>query len=458
MVAEFIDLLPIPIFGKSYNKLMRKKILIVHFRTGERDGVSLDIEKRRETLNNLGHKTVLVTGYDPRSRNSEDIIKIPELDIKRRLASVLRESFFYKKILDDSIAWLIFHSEEEKIYKQFLKIVKKEKPDLIFVHNLFSIGYHLPATTAVIKVLDRLRIPTACVHHDFWWERNLFGRTKYDFIRDILESLPPKKDYIISQQVINSLAKQRLIYRSKINAEQIGDFIDFEKKQPEKDDFNQDFLSAFGIAESDLVILHSTRIVERKAIENAIVFVSLLAKKMGKKTHLLLPNFIEVESQEYFKKLKSLAEELGVNFVWLGDRISLTRQQKNGRKIYSFWDCYIFADLMTYTSVAEGFGNQLLEAFWAKIIPVVFEYPVFKSDIKKEGYMYISLDDKVRRRNGFYFIDKEKILKAVWHAIGYLKDRRLYQTSAEKNFEIAKKHHDVKFLKENLKKILKLVS
>lgn len=437
---------------------MAKKVLIVHYRSGERDGVSLEIEKRKEVFRMLGHDVITVTGYDPRGKKNKDLIVIPELDIKRRLASMLRETFFYKKIIDDSIAWFIFHSEEEKIYKQFLKIIRDEKPDIIFIHNILSTAYHLPATTALIKVLDIHPVPTVCVHHDFWWERNMFHKTKYDFVNDLLESMPPKRDYIFSHQVINSQAKQKLQERSRINAEKIGDFFDFDKVLPEKDGFNSDFLSTFAISKSDLVVLHATRIVERKAIENAIVFVSLLSKKMRKKVHLLLPNFIEAGSQEYFKKLKKLAEELSVNFVWIGDRVAVERQQIKERKIYSFWDCYLFSDLMTYTSFAEGYGNQLLEAFWAKLIPVVFEYPVFKTDIKKEDYMYISLGDQMRSRNGLHFIDKENMLKAVSHAADYLSDKRLYYSSSRRNFQIAKKRHDIKYLKENLKNLMSLMN
>ena len=69
---------------------MGKKILIIHYRTGERDGVSLEIEKRRKVLTELGHEVKLLTGYDPRSSKDKKILVIRELDIKRRLSSVLR--------------------------------------------------------------------------------------------------------------------------------------------------------------------------------------------------------------------------------------------------------------------------------------------------------------------------------------------------------------------------------
>ena len=105
---------------------------------------------------------------------------------------------------------------------------------------------------------------------------------------------------------------------------------------------------------------------------------------------------------------------------------------------------------MTYTSYAEGFGNQLLEAFWAKLLPVVFEYPVFKSDIKQEGYEYISLGDKMRARNGFYFVDKTKLSNSAKLTAQYLKNKILYKRLVDKNFLLAEKYHDIRLLKEKL--------
>src|SRR5579872_3241675 len=123
---------------------MKKKILFIHFRTGERDGVSIEIEKRAEVLKKLGHEIFYLSGFDPRAQGDNNINIIPEMDIKRRLPSFLRETFFDERILDRTLAWLLYQSEVEKIYSKMIKILKEINPDLIFVHNLFSLAYHLP--------------------------------------------------------------------------------------------------------------------------------------------------------------------------------------------------------------------------------------------------------------------------------------------------------------------------
>lgn len=444
------------------NKSSSKNVLFIHFRTGERDGVSLEIEKRAKILKNKGYSVYFLTGYDPRAGDKcpYSIELVPQLDIKRRLANFLRESFFQKKVLNNTLTWLIYHSEEEKIYHQVIKVFKRIKPSLIFIHNVFSTIYHLPATTAIMKALDHQSAPTVCLHHDFWWERDGFKKTNYQFIQEIKEDLPPVKSYIIRHQVINSLAQKKLWERKGIKAQKIGDYFDFDMPFPKKDQFNQDFRQSFGIKNDDIVILHATRIVERKAIENAIVFAKFLQTEIKKhkpstKVHLLLPNFIEIESQTYFKKLKQLADELMVSFIWCGDRFALERKKQNGLKIYSFWEAYLFADLITYTSYTEGFGNQLLEAFWARKIPIVFEYPAFKKDIKNEGYKIISLGDKMRKKNGLSFVPKEKIKAAVAELLTIFNQKKLLPI-VNRNFNLAKKYHDLSLLKYEIENLLSL--
>jgi len=443
--------------------------MFIHYRTGERDGVSLEIEKRATIFKELGHQVSFLSGFDPRYQKNKNIYLVPEIDIKRRLPSFLRETFFDERILDRTLSWLLYQSEEEKIFNQVVYVLRKVKPDLIFVHNLFSLAYHLPATTAILKALDFHPTKVIAVHHDFWWERGFFKTPRYPFLKSIINHLPPHREYIVKHQVINTHSKEELLKNRELKSQQIGDYFDFDLPLPIRDEYNSDFLRKFSIEKNDLIILHATRIVERKSIENAILFASSLQKKLknitpfkfnGKKISkeskviLLLPNFVDVDSQLYFSQLKMLAAKVGVNFLWIADEISLARTSIGGYKKYSFWECYTFSDFITYTSYLEGFGNQLLEAFWAKKIPLIFEYPVYKQDIKKEGYKVISLGDKMRKSNGFNLVNRVKVQQASTEALNLLKDNKRYNKWVNDNFEIAKSHHSTNLLKKDLHSLL----
>lgn len=449
---------------------MKKRVLFVHYRTGEKDGVGLEIEKRARLLKELGCEVFYLTGFDVLSRDNAFVIR--EIDMRAVFNRFIREDCFYKKMCEESISVALYHQMESKIYKKIKKVFKEISPCLVFVHNLFSHAYNLPATTALLKLLDRYEPPTVVINHDFWFERAQFLKPKHIYIQEILKSLPPNRSYIIKHQVINSIAQRELLKRRKIKAERIGDFFDYYKPLVKIDDFNSDFKEYFGIKEEDFVILHATRITTRKAIENTLLFAVELKKALKKlapikvngkifqkssRVIVFFPNFVEVDALEYFKSLKVLAEKLEVKVVWAWEKFQMERQTINGIKKYSFWDAYVFADLAAYTSLWEGFGNQFLEAVYFRKLLVIFEYPVFEKDIKKEGYFYVSLGNKVIKRNGFCFVKKDKIIQVVENTVNLIRDNKKLKQIVDKNFETAKRNHDERILKKDLKALLSLV-
>src|SRR3970282_2922945 len=65
----------------------------------------------------------------------------------------------------------------------------------------------------------------------------------------------------------------------------------------------------------------------------------------------------------------------------------------DGRKVYSLADAYQAADLVTYPSTVEGFGNALLETFYYGRPIVVSAYEIFKTDLQPKGFKVIGFDD-----------------------------------------------------------------
>jgi hypothetical protein len=108
-----------------------------------------------------------------------------------------------------------YYQLEFGIYTKLQQAFSEIQPDMVFIHNMFSHGCNLPATTALIRVLDKYEIPTVAVHHDFWYEREQLQTPRYPFIQEILDVLPPKREYIIKHQVINSLACEEMQQRRK---------------------------------------------------------------------------------------------------------------------------------------------------------------------------------------------------------------------------------------------------
>ena len=77
----------------------------------------------------------------------------------------------------------------------------------------------------------------------------------------------------------------------------------------------------------------------------------------------------------------------------LADIIGDTRgRTADGRKIYSLQDIYPHADLVTYPSIVEGFGNAFLEAIYFRKPILVNNYSIYSFDIKPKGFDVIEMD------------------------------------------------------------------
>jgi glycosyltransferase involved in cell wall biosynthesis len=121
--------------------------------------------------------------------------------------------------------------------------------------------------------------------------------------------------------------------------------------------------------------------------------------------------------------------------------IGTERAKSNGHKIYSLWDAYPFADLVTYPSTYEGFGNALLEAIYFKRLVVVNRYPVYNADIGPLGFDFIELDG---------FVDDD----AVTRTKALLDDPEQVAMMAKKNYELAQEHFSLEVLEKKLKAVI----
>jgi glycosyltransferase involved in cell wall biosynthesis len=87
---------------------------------------------------------------------------------------------------------------------------------------------------------------------------------------------------------------------------------------------------------------------------------------------------------------------MGVDTVFAADRVGENRgTAPDGRKIYTLQDIYPSADLVTYPSLFEGFGNAFLEALYFRKPIVVNTYSIYTKDIKPKGFDVIELDGYV---------------------------------------------------------------
>ncbi len=389
------------------------KIGILHHRVGLKDGVSLEIAKRKKVLEEMGHKVILVSG--PKQKGADYVLaglKIPEVSDLKKIG----------------------------LKRELEKIQTKEKIEVWMVHNILSLGRHPKAGEEVLVFLDEWQGRVVAVHHDIYWERSeMIARARGEVRKIWRECMVPKRDYM-KQVVINSLAAREVWQRRRVRVEIMGDVFDFERKYG-SGLAREELRRELGIEEDEVVVLQATRIVPRKGIELGIRWVAEWQRLSGRKVKLLFTNEVDLaepEAMEYWRKLKKLAKKLRVKLV----------VAKRG---FDFWDGYRVAEVINYSSLIEGWGNQFLEAVYFKKPIVVFEYPVFRADILPEGYRVISLGDRFEEgENGLVEVSEDR-LRWVGKRVEKVLER---WGDGDWNYQIARKNHSLEVLRNHLKRVL----
>ena len=148
------------------------------------------------------------------------------------------------------------------------------------------------------------------------------------------------------------------------------------------------------------------------------------------------------EGDAYERRVRDFAALLNVpvNFVsdLIQDRRGLTAE---GRKVYTLWDVYPHADVVTYPSSIEGFGNAFLEAVYFRRPIVVNNYSIFDVDIKPKGFRVIEFD-------GFITDSTVRQVRRVLEAPSEA------QAMADQNYRLAKRHYSYAMLERRLQTLL----
>lgn len=441
------------------------KIAFLHNALGKTDGVSLEVDKWRTVLEKLGHEVFYIAGND----DNERVLCIPELSFyhkqtKKEIENATVRLVDYK----NGIELISDINNSAKIIKEKLyQIIKENNIEIIIPNNLMSVGYHIAALNAIYEFIIETNIKTICHNHDFYFEDSGEVEPTCIEVADILEKLAPPNIKNVKNLVINSIAQKALFDKKHIKADIVPNVFDFEMNKWSVDDYNKTFLKDFNIAENDIIFLQATRVMDRKGIELAIDVVDSLnenkSKLIGKKLYngkyinenskiiLLCAGIVESFgiSSDYVNKLIKKAETKKIDIRFIGDRVAHSRNMVNGKKIYSLWDSYVYSDFVTYPSIWEGFGNQFIEAVFAKLPIIAFEYPVYISDLKNKGFKIVSLGDKFSRDTDNLVCVKEDILSKVSkEVISILLNSDLETNIVEDNYNIARKNYSYNSLEK----------
>ena len=409
------------------------RVGFVSTRFSGHDGVTLESAKWAEVLWEDRHTSFWYAGLLDRDPNVS--MCVPEAHfthqenewINARIWGVTHRSRLVTQRIHDMAAYL-----KATLYE----FVERFGIEILIPQNVLTIPMHLPLGVAMAEFLAETQMPTIAHHHDFYWERDRFS---INAVTDFLDMAFPHRGQNIRHVVINQQAQEQLSLRKGVSSMLVPNVFAFENSPPPPDEYCADFRQEVGLAEDDIVVLQPTRIVPRKGIENAI---RLIGRLKNQKCKLVITHEAGDEGMEYQHLLEELAKEEQVDLRIISDRITdVRRTDQDGRKTYTLWDAYAHANLVTYLSTYEGFGNALLEAFYFRVPVVINRYSIFIQDIEPKGFMLPMMDGFVTT-------------KLIGQIERILEDETFRNQIVESNYQLATQYYGYAPLRRNLQTLI----
>ncbi len=408
-----------------------RRIGLVSTRFEGMDGVSLETKKWVRVLEHMECDCFFFAGAS--DWDSERSRVVPEANFKHSDIEKINQVAFCEHKRPEQISRQI---DQLKYYlkEQLKSFVHDFGIELLLVENALAIPLNIPLGLALTEFIAESRIPTIAHHHDFFWERKRFlVNCVWDYLNMAFPPhLPP-----IRHVVINSSAANQLSLRTGVSNLIIPNVMDFDNPPPPADDYSADVRKALNVQPDEWLFLQPTRVVARKGIEHSIE----LSRRIGPKAKLVISHASGDEGYDYEQYLIEYAQLMGAEVNFVSDIIRDKRGTIDGRKVYTLADVYNHADLVTYPSDVEGFGNAFLEAIYFRRPILVNNYSIFNIDIKPKGFRVIEFDGIVTD-------------DVVDRTIQVLNDKRLATEMAEINYKLATRHYSYTMLERRLQTLL----
>ena len=367
---------------------MGYRIGFISTRFNGADGVTLEAGKWSEVLERNGNTCFWFAGELDKSVQRSFLV--PEAHFRDEHNQWVNDRVFGQIRRSPAVTERI-HATRSFLKSRLHAFIDTFKIDILVAENALTIPMQIPLGLALSETIAETGLPAIAHHHDFYWERT---RYTVNAVGDYLQAAFPPQLPNLHHVVINSDQQKQLALRSGMVATVIPNVLDFAHAPKVDKTGGLLFRQALGLTAEDKIILQPTRVIRRKGIEHAIELVRALADPSYK---LVITHEAGDEGYAYAEWLKSHARDNGVDLrlaqvdledPW-ADPESVKREPKHD---YTLWDIYDQADLVTYPSLYEGFGNAFLEAVYLRKPILINRYETFIRDIEPLGFKLATMD------------------------------------------------------------------
>jgi len=421
------------------------------------DGVSLETQKWATVLERLGHKCFYFAGECDRNPDIAQVVpeafyRHPEIDEINKQAysgswtvtkdaraahpeiATLHKDFFSMYIRPPQMTRRV-NELKEYFKEQLYEFAHRFALELLVLENVVTIPLNLPLGLALTEFIAETGFPTIAHHHDFYWERQRFH---VNCVGDYLAAAFPPNLPSIRHVVINSIQAQQIASRHSLTSRVIPNVMDFDSPPLGPDSYTDTVRADFGIAEGEYFFLQPTRVIQRKGIEHAVELV----RRLELPAKLVISHASGDEGSDYEQRVREYAHLLDVTVRFESAQVQDDRGiTSTGKKIYTLGDVYPHADLITYPSSIEGFGNAFLEAVYYRRPILVNKYSIYEVEIKPKGFRTVWFDGYLSKNA----LDATRRI---------LLNPTQAQEWAEENYQLAQRYFSFTVLERRLQSIL----
>lgn len=421
------------------------------------DGVSLETAKWANVLARMRHGCFYFAGECDRDPDISHVVpeafyRHPEIDKINQQAysgswtvtqearearpemTDLHKDFFSIYVRPPAMTRRV--NELKEYFKEELyKFARRFDLEILVLENAVTIPLNLPLGLAITEFIAETGYPAVAHHHDFHWERQRF---QVNCVGDYLAAAFPPALPSIRHVVINSIQAQQIASRHGLASRVIPNVMDFDSPPPPPDEYAKTVRADFDIHDGEYFFLQPTRVIQRKGIEHAIE----LMRRLDLPAKLIISHASGDEGTDYEQRVREYARLLDVTVRFESDQVQDKRgSTPDGRKIYTLGDVFPQADLVTYPSSIEGFGNAFLEAVYYRRPVLVNNYSSYEVDIKPKGFRTIWFDGYI---NANALEATRRVLQNLAQA----------QEWAEENYLLAKRYFSFTVLERRLQSVL----